>query len=166
MHDRRGRLVYFVVTGALLAGCASPSPSTTPTQATDTGSWAAVCADPVLSPLPEWARTGFNPPDQPVAQIWAEQGSIVAVPFGWPLRPQQPAGRQNKVLWIAKEGRGGPMKIAAQLDGAGGEVVYRELPDGPGPSTVDLPTPGCWRLDLSWPGGQDRIYLRYFGPAT
>lgn len=35
---------------------------------------------------------------------------------------------------------------------------------GPRPSIVDLPT-GCWRLDLSWPGGEDRIYLRYLEPA-
>jgi hypothetical protein len=32
---------------------------------------------------------------------------------------------------------------------------------GPGPSIVNLPTPGCWRLTLGWAGQVDTLDLRY-----
>ena len=31
---------------------------------------------------------------------------------------------------------------------------------------IDLPVKGSWQLDLSWPGGTDRIYLRYLGTVS
>jgi hypothetical protein len=34
-------------------------------------------------------------------------------------------------------------------------VVERKVAGGPGPSTVDLPHPGCWQhAGLVWPEGQ------------
>lgn len=93
------------------------------------------------------------------------EGHIVAVRFGWPLRQKQPEGRNNKSLWVADRDDGGPMTIDARRE-PDAEPVHRELPDGPGPSIVDLPAEGCWQLDLSWPGGGDRIYLQYLGPAS
>jgi hypothetical protein len=100
-----------------------------------------------------------------VAHLLSIDGHIVAVPFGWPLRSKQPEGRSNKVLWVADRDDGGPMTIDARRE-PGTQLVHRELPDGPGPSIVDLPAQGCWQLDLIWPGGRDRIYLQYLGPAT
>jgi hypothetical protein len=100
-----------------------------------------------------------------VAHLLSVAGHIVAVPFGWPLRSKQPEGRSNKVLWVADRDEGGPMTIDARRE-SDSQPVHRELADGPGPSTVDLPRKGCWRLDLAWPGGRDRIYLEYLGPAT
>jgi hypothetical protein len=93
----------------------------------------------------------------------APNKGIIAVPFGWPLRERQPAGRANKVLWIAQRNDGGPMVIEATPED-GGPTVRRELADGPGPSIVDLPRAGCWRLTLRWSGLSDRIALRYLGP--
>jgi hypothetical protein len=119
----------------------------------------------VVSPLPEWARTGFTPPDQDVAHIASVQGHVVAVPFGWPLREKQPEGRSNKVLWFADLDTGGPLVIEARRE-ADTNSVRREVADGPCPSIIDLPGKGCWQLDLSWPGGTDRVYLRYLGPVT
>jgi hypothetical protein len=36
-----------------------------------------------------------------------------------------------------------------------------DLPNGPGPSYVDMPAPGCWTLHLSWAGHADQLSLRY-----
>jgi hypothetical protein len=90
---------------------------------------------------------------------------VVAVPFGWPLRDKQPKDRANKVLWVADVSTGGPLVIQARRE-SDTEVVRREVTGGPGPSIIDLPAKGCWQLDLSWPGGADRIYLRYLGPVS
>ena len=37
----------------------------------------------------------------------------------------------------------------------------RLLADGPGPSIVDLPSPGCWSLDLTWGSHHDHLDLAY-----
>jgi hypothetical protein len=158
---RAGALTLLV--SASLAGCSTASP--TPPPAPTTPAAAFACADPVVSPLPEWARTGFTPPDQDVAHIASVQGHVVAVPFGWPLREKQPEGRSNKVLWVADLDTGGPLVIEARRE-SDTDSVRREVADGPGPSIIDLPGKGCWQLDLSWPGGADRVYLRYLGPVA
>ncbi len=162
----------FVATGALtvalsglVASCSASPPPVPSVPGMGSASVRYVCAQPAVGPLPEWARTGFSPPDQPVGHLLSLEGHIVAVPFGWPLRERQPEGRSNKVLWIADRDDGGPMTIDARRESVA-EPVHRELPDGPGPSTVDLPGQGCWQLDLSWPGGRDRIYLQYLGPEA
>jgi len=148
-----------LVVSASLVGCSTATP---PPPAPSSPPAAFVCTDPTVAPLPEWARSGFTPPDQPVAHFRSVQGHVVAVPFGWPLREKQPEGRANKVLWIADLSTGGPLVIQARRE-SDTETVRREVAGGPGPSIIDLPGQGCWQLDLSWPGGQDRIYLRYLG---
>jgi hypothetical protein len=37
----------------------------------------------------------------------------------------------------------------------------REVAEGPGPSTLDLPAPGCWTLDLRWADRTDTLRLSY-----
>jgi hypothetical protein len=32
---------------------------------------------------------------------------------------------------------------------------------GPGPSIVNLPSPGCWKLTLRWSGRVDTLDLEY-----
>ncbi len=83
------------------------------------------------------------------------------MPFGWPLRDHQPPGRNTKILWIPQAG-GGPLDIVA-TERSSGQVVRRQLPDGPGPSIVDMPTAGCWRFALSWSGQHDEMLIRYDG---
>ena len=41
------------------------------------------------------------------------------------------------------------------------QPVRRALPGGPGPSIIDLPAAGCWRLTLRWSGRSDVLDLRY-----
>jgi hypothetical protein len=173
MRSMRSSMAAVAAVALLASGCsgapaADPATSATTTTSVATGSPAPspfVCPDPTTSPLPEWARTGFTPPDQPVAHLTSEQGLMVAVPFGWPLRERQPAGRANKILWIAQRMDGGPLILDARREGDAAPV-RRELPGGPGPSTVDLPGKGCWQVDLSWSGVHDRIWLRYLGAAS
>jgi hypothetical protein len=42
-----------------------------------------------------------------------------------------------------------------------GAPVHRRVEGGPGPSGVDLPRAGCWRLRLRWSGHTDRLDVRY-----
>lgn len=171
MRGCRGGLALILLGGWALTGCSAttptplPAPSSPPISTRTSSPAAFVCTGPTVSPLPEWARSGFSPPDQPVSHFLAVGGHVVAVPFGWPLRAKQPAGRANKVLWVADLSTGGPLVIQARRE-SDTEVVRREVPGGPGPSIIDLPGQGCWQLDLSWPGGTDRIYLRYLRPVA
>ena len=62
----------------------------------------------------------------------------------------------NKILWIVRSPRGGhSLEITARLAGDPSQVVRISRPPDsePGeiyPSEVDLPTPGCWKLQLAW----------------
>lgn len=165
---------------ALGAGCSSsdstPSGSRMPTSPTssrtasssastptvDRASW--TCPDPAKVILPTWARSGFSDPTSPVPHLVGTDQQIVAVPFGWPLRDHQQPPRKNKILWIAKSGAG-PLHIEA-TERTTGLTVTRDLPDGPAPSYVDMPTAGCWRFMLSWANEHDEVFVRYSGPAT
>ena len=153
----RRRVTAGIWTVLLLSGCTnSVEPVPAPTTA-------AQCKEPTFGPLPEWARAGFTPPDQPTTYFMGASGRIVGVAFGWPLRKAQPTGKQNKILWIAGS-EGGPLRIIATREGSG-ETVTREVEGGPGPSIIDMPSDGCWRFDLRWTGGSDQMYVRYGEPS-
>jgi hypothetical protein len=47
-----------------------------------------------------------------------------------------------------------------------GPAVTRVFEGGPDPSTVNLPVPGCWRLNLRWSDHQDVLDLVYESPAA
>ena len=143
----------------------SPKPTEPPTTAgDDRAAW--TCPDPINVPLPIWARAGWSPPTQPVPHLVGTGQVMVAVPFGWPLRDpaHQPTEHANKILWIAKAG-GGPLHIIA-TEQKTGEIVTRELPNGPGPSIVNLPRAGCWRFALGWGDQRDEMFIRYYGEST
>ena len=42
-----------------------------------------------------------------------------------------------------------------------GKHVVRVIVGGPGPSYVNLPTHGCWRLSLQWSGRSDELDLDF-----
>jgi hypothetical protein len=110
------------------------------------------------APLPAWARAGFSPAGLRTPHVISQHGQILAVLFV-PLRVHQPAGTNNKVLWIAKTGYG-PMRINAALQGTS-RTATRVLPNGPGPSYVNMPAAGCWQMNLTWSGYHDSIALPY-----
>jgi len=47
-----------------------------------------------------------------------------------------------------------------------GPTVERVIAAGPGPSIVDLPQAGCWRLRLTWSGAIDTLDLVYRAPRS
>lgn len=116
--------------------------------------------------LPAWARTGFSAPRPRLPHVLSERGRIAALLFGDPLRSPPTRDRANKILWVSRL----PLRAVSDLRihaqrmyGARrvGSPVRRVVVGGPGPSGIDLPHPGCWRLSLRWSGHLDRIDLRY-----
>jgi hypothetical protein len=119
--------------------------------------------------LPVWARTGFSDPEPRMPHVLGAKGEIVAIVFGYPLYAPQGKTRNNKILWVSRRPQRplADLRIRARLmDGArpAGPVVKRTVEGGPGPSIVDLPSTGCWRLALSWSGRTDTLDLRYVAP--
>jgi hypothetical protein len=144
------------------------APASTPAS-TSAGQAAAGCKPDVHSePLPVWARAGFSGDARAIYSL-GRSGQIVAVLFGYPLSQPPAKGRNNKILWVASPASQGDANadpdliIEARLNGKG-DPVQRKVDGGPGPSIVDLPEAGCWRLSLSWGGRTDTIDLEYNAP--
>ena len=137
-------------------------PAAQPSLALISPASAGGCAgQPPVSPLPVWARAGFNPPNIAMPHVMGEAGNIVAILWATPNALHAPAlqNRANKILWVSRVSSG-PMTIQATLAGSTRTATV-DLPDGPGPSYVDMPAPGCWTLHLSWGGHTDQLSLRF-----
>ena len=118
--------------------------------------------------LPTWARAGFAEPEPAVAHVLSRSGEVVAILFGYPLASPPREGINNKVLWVHRDGSTSPVEISGQrMEGTTpmGEPVARRLDGGFGPSIVDLPEAGCWRLSLTYGDRIDSIDLEYAAPA-
>jgi hypothetical protein len=84
--------------------------------------------------------------------LWAARDALRSPPL---------QDRGNKILWVSKVPHApDPLIIRATLAG-GTRTATVSVPGGPGPSTIDLPAPGCWTLHLSWSGHTDELQLRY-----
>jgi hypothetical protein len=144
---------------AARAGAAQPSTAQAGAAASD-----GCAGQPPVSPLPEWARAGFSPPDQAMPHVMGEAGNIVAILWADRDALHSPAlqDRTNKVLWVSKPQFAGlgSLIIRATLAGSARTATV-SVPGGPGPSIIDLPAPGCWTLQLSWSGHTDQLKLRY-----
>jgi hypothetical protein len=156
----------------LVSGCtagrtaAGPSPAPQPPPVAEP----AVCGSPVLTgPLPEWARGGFSFDGAGVPHVLGRRGDIAAILFGRRLTAPPRPDASNKILWVSRieiTAPGQTLVIDARRDGSA-DVVRREIGSGPGPSIVDLPAPGCWRLTLTWAGHTDTLDLIYEpGPSA
>jgi hypothetical protein len=110
--------------------------------------------------LPTWARDGFSDPNPAVPHVFSSHGRMVAILFGATLSSPPAAGVNNKILWVARDGRdaSAPLRLDAVRAGTTAHV-RREV--AVGPSTVDLPRPGCWRITLRWGSQHDTIDLDY-----
>ena len=116
--------------------------------------------------LPVWARAGFSDPKPRMPHVLGRSGRIAALVFGYPLLSPPSAKRSNKILWVSRASVQPPydLRISAQrMAGARtvGRPGARAVRGGPGPSIIDLPAPGCWRLLLRWSGRSDSLDLRY-----
>ncbi len=77
----------------------------------------------------------------------------------------------NKILWVPRHysKHVAAMWIKLQkMDGTRfvGAPVRRIISTGPGPSYVDAPSAGCWRLTLTWSGRRDTLDLAYIPPTN
>ena len=135
---------------------------------------ASSCASSVVyGSLPTWARAGFTPPSQPMPHVLGSRGDIVAVLWAQhdPLVTPTPPDRANKILWVSKLPISGASSLqitARQLIGgtAVGAGQRRTVLGGPGPSTIDMPTAGCWQFTLRWSGHVDTVNLPYAAGPT
>ena|SRR5690242_13088267 len=156
-----GRVLAFGLAGCALAGGA-------PTVLAAARPAAVSACAPALSfgVLPAWARGGFSSPEPRMPHALGRRGQIVAVVFGYPLLSPPSGVRANKILWVTRTppiGRSN-LRITAQRmtgDRDIGSPVQRTVDYGPGPSIVDLPAAGCWRLTLRWSGKVESMDLRY-----
>lgn len=139
-----------------------PAPSTSAVSS-------AACGSPVRTDvLPQWAWAGFsNPEEGGVRWVMGSQGHILAILFV-ELDAPEAKDHSNKILWVTplEQDPLAPLLVDAVKDGTT-QVVRRTIENGPGPSYLDLPTAGCWHLDLSWDGGKhtDTMSLVYATPA-
>jgi hypothetical protein len=116
--------------------------------------------------IPVWARAGFSGPEPRVPYVLGRSGRIVAIVFGFPLRYPPASDRNNKILWVSRTPAKAPAALwirAVQMDGTRtlGPPQRRIVAGGPGPSIVDLPAAGCWRVTLTWSGRKDSLDLEY-----
>lgn len=160
-----------VVTSGLGRGTAAVPASSTPSPAPTT------CSSVVRTDaLPSWASGGFSDPEAGGnPYVLGSRGDLLAVLFGQPLSAPEAKDHANKILWVSRQGQI-PMapllitatQIRAPLDPRGDDpTVHRTIAGGPGPSYLDLPTPGCWHLDMTWDNGKqhDSMDLVYVKPA-
>ena len=90
----------------------------------------------------------------------------MAIIFGYPLLSPPSRTRANKILWVARAPTRplSDLRIRARMmlgTHASRRVVERRVRGGPGPSIVNLPAAGCWRLTLRWSGRVDTLDLAY-----
>ena len=149
----RNRAPFAAVTAAAIAATAGePTPPCEPSLN------AAV--------LPTWARAGFSDPEPRVPHAIGRENEIAAILFADQLTTPPTPPTRNKILWVARRPLDAPsdLRIQAQRmeeDDKRGDPVNRVVENGPGPSTVDLPEPRCWRLTLRWAERVDTLDLRY-----
>ena len=122
----------------------------------------SACSPVRTEVLPSWARTGFSDPEPRMPVKYSRSGAMVAIIFASPLSSPERPGAANKILWVtdAPAPAGQPLLISGKLEG-GSAVSQSSVDGGPGPSYVDVPTPGCWVFQLSWGTHRDVIALSY-----
>jgi hypothetical protein len=155
---RFGFAVLAVAVGAAAAGA--------PPSRTSSRLVAAPCNSRIQTGvLPPWASGGFSDPDPRIPHVLGGSRRIVAILFGYPLLSPPSPRRSNKILWVSRRTPdGSALRIRARrMNGstAVGSPVTRRVRGGPGPSIINLPAPGCWRLTLRWSGRTDTLDLNY-----
>jgi hypothetical protein len=126
----------------------------------------APCAPHIVDGrVPAWARAGFSGPVR-MHYALGDRGAIAALLFAYPLESPAPNARANKILWVAHHPASARTNLriyAQRMVGtrAVGVEAIRTVAGGPGPSIVDLPHAGCWRLTLDWGPQFDTLDLQY-----
>lgn len=162
------RILAFLALALTVTACGSTNPS----HPSDAASLSASACDPQVDRgvLPVWARSGFTDPEPIMPHEIGRSGEIAAILFGDPLSSPPSTEHTNKILWVARDGYASAPRLmisAQRMNGPAsvGAPVERQVDGGPGPSIVDLPDPGCWRLTLTWADQTDTLDLEYVGPG-
>jgi hypothetical protein len=150
--------VLFLVAAVALATALVPSAAPASTRACHSAMRHGV--------LPPWARAGFSDPRPRMPHVLGRSGEIAAIVFGYPLLSPPSETRANKILWVSRRSIKPPDKLGIRAqrmrgDGPVGQHVVRVIVGGPGPSYLNVPTAGCWRLSLQWSGRSDELDLDY-----
>jgi len=117
--------------------------------------------------LPVWARSGvFRAPSERIPYVSGRSDRIVAILAAYPLEAPPPDNHNDKILWVSRLPYTwrATLRISAQrMNGTQrlGAPVITNIKGGPGPSLINLNTPGCWRLSLRWAGHTDSLDLHY-----
>ena len=116
---------------------------------------------------PAWTAAAWSDSPGFRAPYALASGDAAAAFFFVPkLRAGHPSNPANKILWVVRFPRNGnPLVITARLGRDPAKVVRISRPadSSPGeiyPSYVDLPTTGCWRLQLAWGPHRANIDVR------
>jgi hypothetical protein len=86
----------------------------------------------------------------------ASKDAAAAFLFAGRLRAGHPTNPSNKVLWVVRFPRDmHPLTVTARFGADPSKLVRfsRSADSSPGeiyPTSIDLPTPGCWQLALAW----------------
>jgi hypothetical protein len=120
-------------------------------------------------PIPTWLEVadGHN---TPTSLPWVVATPAIAA--GFIFTPQLKAGSHpqdpgNKILWVVRTPRAGSdLEITAHPLAASSPIVTESRPadSWPGeiyPDGLDVPIPGCWRLELRWAHSQATVDLDY-----
>ncbi|MCI0344019.1 MAG: hypothetical protein L0221_01065 [Chloroflexi bacterium] len=157
-------LAFLAALALAVTACGTTTPSTPSASELATASSCDGHTDRGV--LPTWARGGFSKPIMPhVVSVYGELAAIIWAPLSSPPSTDH----TNKILWVLRRGDTGALTISAQrIEGTSpaGAPVERRLEQFPGPSTVDLPDPGCWRLTLTWADRTDSLDLEYIRPGS
>lgn len=162
-------MVKLLAAIAIAATLAVPAASASHGTVTSLGAHAragSACGSTVQKgPLPAWARAGFSATAR-VPHVLGRSGAIVAILFKYPLQAPPPTGQNDKILWVSRllYTWRATLRITAQRmkeTQPVGAPVQTNIKGGPGPSLINLTTPGCWRLALHWAGHSDTLDLQY-----
>jgi hypothetical protein len=119
---------------------------------------------------PKWLGAGSTGAAAPrIPYVVGNRGVIAGIVFGSPLSSPPADGKHNKILWVPRHYSKSVMPLwikMQKMEGTAliGAPVRRIIATGPGPSYVDAPSAGCWRLTLSWSGRKDTLDLVYTVP--
>jgi hypothetical protein len=164
-HVGIGRPILLAVVALVGVGCAPAEPAVAQHSASVSASvpgWhttGAGCGGTAVATgqgLPSWADAGGG-----AGIPWAvgRPPEVVGVMFGTELvaKGERPDGSTNKILWLTRTPiSSSQLTLRAQPADAATPVVTLRIA-GAGyqqfPSIVDLPNPGCWRINISWGAG-------------
>jgi len=168
-----GRFALAAAAALFLAACGG---SSTTSRSTTVGTAVAPCVPAAIhnGPPPRWTATAWSDSSPGFRMPYSLSSGDAAAAFWFAprLRAGHPQNPSNKVLWVVRFPRNAhPLQVTARFGGDQAQVVRAIFPadSSPGeiyPSDIDLPQPGCWRLELAWGSHRASIDVQVHPRAT